>query len=232
MRKILVTLLNLMVITVNIYAQELEFSKPNDQIAEISSKVLHDAYRLIGIQIRNRTLPAERALLTSNRGKVDGEVNRVKGIERSYSNLIRVPVEINMLEGVVFTKDISFSVEGWGSLKPYKIGIRIGTKFAERSTKGMNVDMVTQNVQLFRKLNRGRYDIIVTSRLDGLYLLKKLQLKGIHVLEPPLVTLKLYHYLHKKHTSIIPDITKVLQEMEASGRIQEIRKQEIKKLLE
>ncbi len=233
MRSIVVTLLSLLVITVPIHAQEqLVFSRPDDPIAEVSEKVLHEAYQRIGIQIQTRTLPAMRALDMSNYGEVDGEVNRIKGIEKAYSNLVMVPVAINVLEGVVFTKEITFSVTGWDSLKPYKIGIRRGTKFAEKGTEGMNVEAVNHNAQLFRKLDLGRNDVIVTSRVEGLEQIMTLHLNGIRVLEPPLVTLNLYHYVHKKHRPLLPNITKALQEMEAEGRIQEIRKQVISELFE
>ncbi len=224
MRTILVTLLSWLMISIPLYAQKsLVLSKPDDPIADVSEKVLSEAYQRIGIQIQMITLPAERALLTSNSGDVDGEVNRIKGIEKIYLNLMMVPVVINMLEGVVFTKDVSIHVTKWNSLKPYKIGIRRGTKFAERGTKGMDVDFVTTNMQLLSKLDMGRCDVIVTSRLEGLDQIKQLHLTGIYILEPPLVRLKLYHYLHKKHITLLPDITNVLQKMEEEGRIQAIR---------
>ncbi len=222
-----------MIIVSPAYAQEsLVFSRPDDPVAQVSVKVLGEAYHRIGIQIQTISLPAERALLSSNNGDVDGEVNRIKGIENTYSNLLMVPVPVNVLEGVVFTENVAVPVTGWNSLKPYKIGIRRGTKFAEQGTKGMNVEPVTTNRQLFLKLVMGRNDVIVTSHVEGLEQIKQLQLKTIIVLEPPLVIVNLYHYLHKKHAALIPDITKALIKMEAEGRIKAIREQAIAELLQ
>ena len=229
----LTALLSLLVITSPVCAQEpLVLSKPDDPIAEVSSKVLREAYQRIGIQIQMKTLPAERGLVQSNQGMIDGEVNRIQGIESTYSNLIMVPVAINTFEGVVFTKKVTFPVTGWDSLRPYNIGVRIGTKFAEQGTEGMNVESVTTNEQLLLKLYAGRNDVIVTSRIEGLGQIKRLQLKGVKVIEPPLVTEKLYHYLHKKHAAMIPGIAKVLREMAAEGRIQAIQEQAIAELLQ
>ncbi len=95
----------------------------------------------------------------------------------------------------------------------------------------MNVEPVTSNMQLFLKLDAGRNDVVVTSRLEGLDIIKRHHLTSIHVHEKPLVTLNLYHYLNKKNKALLPDITKVLLEMETEGRIQAIRLQVITELL-
>ncbi|MFT5702148.1 MAG: polar amino acid transport system substrate-binding protein [Desulforhopalus sp.] len=232
MNRIVITLLSLLVFANPIYAQEqFVLSGPDDPITALSGKVVAEAYKRLGIQAHIKAFPSARSLLMSNMGEVDGEVSRIKGIDKNYSNLIIVPVAINIVEGVVFTKDVTFSVTGWDSLLPYTIGIKRGTKFAEKGTKGMNVQSVTTNRQLFLKLDLRRTDVIVTARVSGLVELKMLKFEGIQVLEPPLVTMKLYHYLHKKHASLLPALTKVLQDMLVEGRIEEIRSQTISEFL-
>ncbi len=74
--------------------EALIFSKPGptDHIANISEIVLRKAYERIGVKIDTHYFPAERALYMSNSGLVDGEVNRIIGLEKKYPNLIRVPV--------------------------------------------------------------------------------------------------------------------------------------------
>jgi polar amino acid transport system substrate-binding protein len=163
-------------------------------------------------------------------GELDGEVNRIKGIDKNYPNLIMVSIPVNNLEGVVFTKKI-FPVKGWKSLTPYTIAVRRGTKFAEKGTKGMNRILLVKNKQLFIMIDKGKADVSVTSRLEGLEEIKKLNIKGIKVLEPPLVKMSLYHYLNKKHYSLVPKITESLQKLEKQGIIQKIRNQIISDML-
>ncbi len=136
-----------------------------------------------------------------------------------------------MFEGVVLTKITAFPVTGWDSLKPYNIVIRLGIKYAEKGTKGMKVHTVSENEHLFIALDYGRCDVAVSSRLIGLEYIQKLQFSEIKILEPPLVKMELFHFLHKKHEKLIPEITKVLKEMQAKGRIREIRRQHIDKLI-
>jgi len=206
-------------------------SRSRGPITAISARVVSEAYKRLGIQVHIEKFPSERSIVQANNGNVDGDVCRIKGLDDTYTNLIMVPVAVNIFEVVVFTKDVNFPVKGWDSLEPYTIGIKIGTKFAEMGTKGMTVAPVPTNKQLFLMLNLGRTDLVVTSRGTGLYELKQLQVKGIHAMEPSLSKRKLYHYVHKKHRSVIPALTKVLQEMEAEGRIEEIRQEAVAELL-
>jgi len=230
MKTFVLTLLCLLGIVFPIDARQLVLSRPDGPITEVSERVISRAYKRLGIQVKIKKLPSKRSLIMANYGKVDGVVSRIKGINKTYENLIRVPVAVNMFEGVVFSKNVIFSVMGWDNLKPYIIGIKKGTKFAEIGTKGMKVRSVDTNTQLFLMLDSERVDVIVTARMAGLVALKQLHIPGIQVLEPQLVTRKLYHYLHKKNSYLLPEITRVLQEMESEGRIQEIRTQAITEL--
>lgn len=210
--------------------QMLVLSRPEDLVATISENVLREAYQRMGIRIYTEIMPAERALMMANSGRINGEVNRIKGIDKAYPNLIRVPVPINRIEAVVFTRHHVFPVTGWDSLKPYLIGIRRGTKFAEKGTRGFRVQAVDDNAQLFHKLYLGRTDLAVTSRVEGLDLIKKHRFYGIRALEPPLVTLELFHYLHKSRSSMLPKITAVLEDMAKEGRIRAIRDENISQI--
>lgn len=213
-------------------ADTLVFSKPgpNAYAADISQIVLAEAYARLGIEISTQIFPAERSLTMSNSGKVDGEVNRIFGIEQNYSNLVRIPVAINWIEGIAYTNSENISITGWESLRPYSIGIRIGTKFAEIGTKGMNVKAITSTDQMFMMLEKFRVDVVISTRIDGMLTSHKFKLKNISPLDPPLARFKLFHYLHTKHQKMVPRITKILKEMESKGRIREIRNTAIEEL--
>ncbi len=167
----------------------------------------------------------------SNEGKVDGELFRNKIIQKKYLNLVIIPVPIAKPEIVVFTKNLEFQVRGWESLSPYTIGVQIGSKLFEENTKGMRVSPTRNLKQAFGMLNKGSVDIVVQTRMNGLDVIKKLNLRGIKVLEPPLVYDAVYHFLHKKHQSLVPSITNVLENMEKNGRLTAIRGEVIQNLI-
>lgn len=208
------------------YAQEtLKFSKPGplDYHAQISEEILKEAYNRIGITVTTIEFPGERALRQSNSGNVDGEVNRIQGIKGKYPNLRIVPVAINALKGYVFTKNQKIRIKDWESIRPFKIGLRIGAKYAEYGTADMDFVKAASNELVFRMLDRGRVDVAISTELEGSLTIQKLELEGISLMEPPLVTLDLFHFLHKKHILLVPLITNALEAMAREGRIQKIR---------
>ena len=217
------------------YSQEpLKFARivnTPDQI--VGAEILKLGYERLGIPIEIVEMPGKRALQESSRGRIDGEVHRIFRVGDDYPTLIRVPTPINYIEPTAFAKKLKLTVSGCNDLKAHRVGIVRGVKHAEDCTRGMeNVQIVNSSKLLMQILHRDRVDIVITARINGLHQLKKLNLKGIHALSPSLSREPVYHYLHKKHASLLPDITRVLQEMEAEGRIKELRQQAIIELLE
>ena len=193
----------------------------NDPFDKISQHVLLEAYRRIGQNISFKTLPPARALRLSNAGVIDGELHRIEGIDNTYPNLIKIHIPINQIEVLAFTIKNNITIKNAEDLKPYLIGIRQGVKFAENLTQGLKVHEVDRTEQLFRMLGLWRIDVALSTRTAGLKVIKRLDLKKVIIPSKPLVTLNLYHYLNKKHASIIPRITLSLQEMEREGFIQQ-----------
>lgn len=212
--------------------ESLIFARPIGPSAELCLRVLNEAYQRIGITIRDKGLPGERSLVESNKGSYDGEVVRVWGINELYTNLIPVAVPLTTAEGMVFTKNLAFVVDGWESLRPYSIIIRRGLIFAEKGTRGMKVTLVNTYPECFKLVSRGRYDVTVCDRLAGYYFIRQHEYSDLKVLEPALESFHLYHYLHKKNASLIPEITATLAQMQAQGRMMAIRAAFIEELLE
>lgn len=198
---------------------------------QICLSILKEAYQRLGIAIVHEPLPPFRSLEMVNAGEIDGELSRVAGIEQQFPNLVMAPVPIIMLDNVVFTKQAEFAVTGWESLRPYPMALLTGLKLIEKHTQGMMRTFVSQPAQLFYMLNKDRVDIVVYSRLDGLELLRQLQLPDIRILEPPVSQVPLYHYLHKKHQPLVERLTQALQALETEGRLRSIREETVKKLL-
>lgn len=191
-----------------------------DPVAQVALKVMTEAYKRLGITMIIKNFPGERALQTANAGVVDGELYRRKEVENDYPNLIRIPVPITVAEVVVFTKGKHFPVEGWKSIRPYKVGYIRGIKMIEANLpKGGVFEPVNNNEQAFLKLEAGRTDLVVGVRAAGLITISHLGLKGIEVLEPPLITNDLYHFLYIKNQHLVKPLTEVLQQMQKEGFI-------------
>jgi polar amino acid transport system substrate-binding protein len=198
-------------------------------IISVISEVLSQAYQQLGIQITINPYPGLRGLHYSNYGIIDGEAFRIAGIDKKFSNLIRVEVSLMTNRHYLFVKSGNeFVVEGWDSIpKNYLIGFQRGIKVIELATKEYQIqtESVSTATQLLQKLNIGRNDAIILPAPAAAQNIQQLELKDIIKLEPPINSHNLYHYLHTKHAALVPKITAVLKAMEANGDIQKIHEQ-------
>lgn len=200
------------------------FTVQGSNAVNASSVVLTKAYRKLGKTFSTKHLPAERSLKYSNLGKSDGELHRIAGIELKYPNLIPIPVAINKIEAVALSHNKNILIDGWSSLKSYKVGIIRGIKFSENGTKGMQPYVVNTNQQLFDVLDKGKVDLILLPRSTAIVLNNNRANKAT-ILRPAVAEYKLFHYLHQKNYNLIAPLQKVLQAMTDSGQIENLRKQ-------
>jgi len=200
-------------------------------LPEAAKKMLEEAYRRLEIPVVFQDIPGERALIMTNNGETDAEMFRVDNMQQNYPNLIQIPVPYITSRNVVFSKDEDFQVRGWESLRPYIIALRIGLKQGEAGTEGMKRYLADGTREAFMMLASGRVQIVFEERLSGLEYIRRLNLKGIRVLEPPLTINPLYHYLHRKHRGLAEKLTPVFQEMRDKGRFQRIYDDVVQKLM-
>jgi ABC-type amino acid transport substrate-binding protein len=205
---------------------------PNTVDTVISEVITRRAYKRIGIEVKINKLPGERALRTANSGAADGEVQRIDGLTKNYRNLIQVYPAINFIEGVAFSSTKKFKIQGWQSLRPYRIGYIRGIKFAEKNTRDIESVSVSDYSRMFKMLAKGRFAIAVSPRLNGLYQMTRLGIDNIFELHPAIMRFELFHYLHKKHKSLIPKISAVFSAMAKSGELAKIRERVIFVLME
>jgi polar amino acid transport system substrate-binding protein len=185
--------------------------------------ILSEAYSRLGIKLITKRYPGERALRMANSGEVDGELQRIDAMSEQYTNLVQIRPAVNFLEASAFSKLDSVNVDGWESLRTYRIGIIRGIKFSESPTIGFDRHFVGSYESLFTMLDKGRVQVAVTQRINGLAQLYSAQLNDIAEINPPIERFELYHYLHIKNHELVPLITAVLEKMKSTGEIDEIR---------
>ena len=201
-------------------------SFPSDGMALLFKRILTEAYSRIGYDVKVQGVPAERALVMSNQGEVDGEAARVPVIEVACPNLIRVPTPLYLNRVVIFSRvgDIDLS-SGWGALYPYRVGVVRGYKFVDKMTASMDRVVAPDYWHLFTLLENGRLDVAVSEYFEALPTLKAMRPHNFQIVLPPLAYKPMYHYLHKRHADLVPRIDKVLREMRREGRMQAIQRE-------
>ena len=194
--------------------------------------VIRKAYGRLGIDIEIRRVPPAEALRQSNGGEVSAELQRIDGISARYENLVQVPIPINLIQGVVFSRKYRFPVTGWHSLRPYRIGIVKGILFAEVNTYGMEVEVFNSYPELVDALDQDTVDVAVMPRVEGLSILQGMQRDDIGEMEGILETLFLYHYVHKSRSELVEQLSPVLKNMLQTGETRRLREAAHARLLE
>ncbi|MGL1893067.1 MAG: transporter substrate-binding domain-containing protein [Spirochaetaceae bacterium] len=186
-------------------------------------EVLKEAYSRIDMELTITGLPAKRSLIVSNSGvDADGELFRISGIEKTYTNLMPIEIPLILSEWQVYSMNYDFDVKGWHSLKQYTIGVRRGIATTDNGTEGMDTQKVNSNEQLFSMLKYNRVDVVVLSKINAVKVLRNFLDLDVKLLNKPVQVIPVYHYLHKKNRDIIPTLTAAMKQMEDEGIIKQI----------
>lgn len=189
--------------------------------------VAGDAFRRVGVQLRLVRLPAERGLINANAGAGDGDMVRIAGLENQYPNLIRVPEKLIDWEFTAFSKKAALSTS-WDVLRARPVGHIRGWKIYEKQLAGAPfVVTADDSAQLFRQLQLDRIEVALYERWLGLSLMKRMDIKGITPLEPPVAKREMFIYLHKRHAALVPKLADALRAIKSEGMYDRVYREKV-----
>lgn len=183
-----------------------------------------EAFKRLGIKFAYQVLPPIRASLMANSGVVDGEIARIDSYGTDHPNLIRVEESVATEKILAIVKDPSHVIENWESLRgtTYKVEFFRGIAKTRQHLKGLvNPALLSESSNPLYSLNKlyyGRIDVFIGSELRLLPLLETPAVKqfDLHV-AGALDEVKVYPYLHKRHTSLAVKLEQVLRQMKSEG---------------
>ena len=191
-------------------------------------EVTREALKRVGYQLVINRLPAERGLRNADSGFIDGEMSRVKGIDKVYKNLVRVPEKIMDWEFFVFSKKSVNLQKGWENLANKSVAFIRGWKILEKNVpNSASITRIKNSTQLFTLLENNRTDFIIYERWGGRHLVNQLQLFNVKLRSPALATREMFIYLNKKHQALVPKISQALFEMKRDGSYQRLVKKHL-----
>lgn len=179
--------------------------------------IVKEAFRRIGYDAEIVFNPTERSLVDVNAGLLDGEINRIQGMEQQFPNLVRVPEPNMTMHFVAFSKK-EFDTSDWESIRNLQIGIVNGWKILETNTAGFpHVTKTPTETELFRMLELNRIDVALYAKLTGYEQLQLHSYDDIQHLEPPLASRDMFLYLHKSHADLVEPVAEALRSMKVDG---------------
>jgi len=184
--------------------------------------LVREMFKRININAHVVLLPSARALINANKGIDDGDIARIKGIEKKFPNLVRVPEKIIDFSLMAFTHDPAIKITGWASLKNYNIAYINGWLILhDKVRQYRSLEMATSTDQLFSLLNNRHIDIAIYNRVGGLWWLKNHK-NTVYMQTPALASTQLYLYLNKKHQDLVQPLAKALMEIKRDGSYKHI----------
>lgn len=195
-------------------------------------QLMAEVFRRIGIKARIQVYDAsERALINANNGIEDGTALRIKGLEAQYPNFVRVTEKVIDNDFVAYSLTKSFATTDWNSLAPYQVTYILGWKIFEKNVPAsVGVTSVRDADQLFSLLRLDRADVALYERWQGLWKAREEKMK-VRVMEPPLASVEMFIYLHKKHAQLVPRVEQSLAGMKRDGSYQRIYNATLKPLV-
>lgn len=193
-------------------------------------ELVRAACKRIGYGLNVAQLPVERALTNANAGVEDGDLYRTGGFEKDYPNLTQVPHALIDQEFVALSRKPDVQVGSWADLARYSVAHITGFKVLERKLEGAtNVTTVRNGEVLLEMLASGRADVILHNRWVGLWEARKAGL-AVRMQVPPLITVPMYMYLHRRHAALVPRLSAALDELRRDGTWQRLYDQILKPL--
>lgn len=185
-------------------------------------EIVTQAYRALRINLRVNEYPGRRSLQLANSGKVDGDLCRITQVAQSYSNLLQVDPFIMSMSIVAITRKGVADINALADLGNRNLGSERGMQAVELVLRDRKIHFENDAVSLVRSLEKGLVDVVLLTKADVKSLNNKGALGQIKVHPKYLYQVKMYHYIHKKHRELIPElslqISKTMKAMKESDR--------------
>ena len=185
--------------------------------------IVDEVFRRIGLKGRVESYEASaRALINANEGIDHGVTMRIKGLEKKYPNLVRVPERLVENDFVAYSTGLDFTTDNWNSLHPYVVAYINGWVVFERNLSAdQNKTAVREPGQMFEMLRKGRVDAVLYERWQGLLRAQQTGV-AVHAHGPPLASVDMFMYVHKNYAHLAPKLAQALRDMKADGTYQAI----------
>ena len=191
-----------------------------------SDRVIREACKRLGIDVQIIPLSSARSLSNAEQSIDDGNFLRIKGVEKKFPHLVRVPEKIIDVQFAIFTKRKNMKTPDWKSLEPFHVGYVRGWQIAEDMIKNVRQVTVAENrISLFKVLESDRIELAFAELYGGYYLIKTLGLEDVTIAQPSLAKREMFLYLNKKHEKLVPRLAAAIKEMKRDGSYDAIFRQ-------
>ncbi|MDH5355692.1 MAG: transporter substrate-binding domain-containing protein [Gammaproteobacteria bacterium] len=181
------------------------------------------AFGRLGHEIEVKVVPSKLALMQSNSGKTDGQLLRIRGINKTYKNLVMIPEAMMQTEFVAYSRKPIGELEKWQDLSQYEVSYVNGWRIFERNiTDGPGVRKADDPAVLFKMLKENRTEIVLYEKWQGLLSAKEAGIEDIVINKLPVDKIEQFMWLHNSLEHLVKPAAAALKMMKQDGTYDEI----------
>lgn len=199
----------------------------------ISRCVVAEAYRSLGYQVQIKEFSTYESIIMAGTHLYDGESSRVKSVGGKVKGLHMINSPVIFMKGVAITKGKKLSINGFDSLKQYKVVINRGAVFSLDGTEGFPLLSLASNYKsALSMVNAEVSDVAILTYSTWLKLSKLKEFESLTLQQPEIIKIPMYHFVNsEKNAHLIPALEVAFKDMLESGRTEEVYKNYIKAIV-
>lgn len=189
-------------------------------------------YAELGMQPEFVRVPAQRAIVDTDRGLYDADLSRAGGTLGAYAHLLqtREPLRRTELYAVIL-KDSGLQIRGPADLRGRSLGLLHGAKLAEEFVQqhGFRAQPAHSMSALRAMLEARRFEVALVTSIQWVVQGADLGHRAVRV-DTPLMSGFSYHVLNRRHVALAPRFDAALQALKKSGRAEQLLRQGVEAL--
>lgn len=173
-------------------------------------KYIEHAYNLMQYRVAFRQLPAGRGAVEANKGNIDALTIRTSVVEASFPDFVRVPILLAKGKLMLYCQHNIECNEAIVNQTGKTIGTVAGVNVTMlyMADKKANIYEVASGFKVAEMFQKNRLDYILTINSPdfGNYV----SIEHGSYQEVTLMEINAYHYIHKRHSKMLPELEKAL----------------------
>lgn len=210
-------------------AMEIAVPEPNTLAAQAQA-VLQRAYARLDLVFHPQVVPLRRGLQMAEAGQVDGDLMRNAEVLKEQTQLLRVNVPVAIGVYSAYRRPPCPARVELRELADSRVAYFRGIRSVEMLLPPQALLAARDSWDALRHVQQGITDYAIGMQAESDALLQRRQVTEVCRVTEPVLTIPLYHALHKRHAALLPRLEAVLQEMSRSGEMARIWAAEQKRL--
>lgn len=198
----------------------------------LGESLIQALYQPLNIKTELIPLPPLRSLSMVNSGELDAEMVRIAEVGQRYPDLIRLPTPLLTLQLEIVSATPNMTLDNLKQARKGRIVIQLNSMKSQQLIGHLEPVIVHSIEQQLKLLASGRVDFALIDSIHGLDLTT-----GYSTAERPLFQTTVlqepgYHFLNKKHQALLLPLEQSAQDIQVSGRVEELLQQFRQQLLQ